>query len=241
MRTQRILKARERRPPPHRQLPDVPPPIKRSPLMRQGGVAIFDGLVAGDLLQQLLIEAVELSSSAVESKLAVSDTEEHRGGAPARCYLNGPGGSVQYAMYRSPATLAFLRSITDASLEPTGEVGTYSYYTRPRDFLALHRDIVTCDVAMITCLSDRPATAAGGQLVLYPSRLGEPLSAIRSTPSDGALHVRLREGHTLVFYGGIVPHELLPVDVGQARIVSVLCYRVEAAGIGDRESDSGLG
>jgi hypothetical protein len=28
-----------------------------------------------------------------------------------------------------------------------------------------------------------------------------------------------------VMYGGIIPHALLPLAEGQARIVSVLCYR----------------
>jgi 2OG-Fe(II) oxygenase superfamily len=194
--------------------------------MGQGGFAVFSGLIDAHLMQRLLAEAVCLSSTAVESRMDVSDGEENRGGAPARCYLNSPGGPVQHAMYRTPATLAFLRGLTAPSLEPTGEVGTYSYYARAGDFLALHRDIVTCDVAVITCLSDRPATATGGELVLYPDRCQETLSSIRSRPSEGAYRIRLREGHTLVFYGGIVPHELLPVSAGQARIVSVLCYRV---------------
>ncbi len=122
--------------------------------------------------------------------------------------------------------LAFMRRLTHRSIEPTGELGTYSYYSRPGDFLAIHRDIVTCDVAVITCLSDSPDHAAGGALCLYPDRMFEPVAAIRATPSEGARVVRLREGQTIALFGGLVPHALLPVDADQVRIVSVLCYRI---------------
>jgi hypothetical protein len=193
--------------------------------MQQGGFAVFDGLVEG-LREPLLAEAVSMSTVAAESMVEVSDNEEGRGGAPARRFLNGPGGPLQGWMYRAPAMLAFLRDLTHPSLNPTGDVGTYSYYARSGDFLGLHRDIQTCDVAVITCLSNTPGAANGGSLVLYPGRSHEPLSAIRARPRDGACPLRLGEGHTIVFYGGIVPHELLPVVPGQARIVSVLCYRV---------------
>ena len=85
---------RSRPPQPQRRpLLDVPPQIARSPLMGRGGFAVFDGLV-GALMPELLAEAVTLSSNAVESRVAASDGAE-RGGAPARCYLNGPGGPVQ--------------------------------------------------------------------------------------------------------------------------------------------------
>lgn len=122
--------------------------------------------------------------------------------------------------------LELLRNITHTSLHPTGGTGTYSYYVRAGDFLALHRDIVTCDVAVITCLSDLPREALGGRLCLYPGRAGEPLSMIYAGPAEGACIVKLTAGQTLVFYGGMIPHILLPVVAGQARIVSVLCYRI---------------
>jgi hypothetical protein len=196
--------------------------------MREGGFAVYAGLVDGGVRARLLDEAWNLASASVESRVAVSDGEEGRGGCPARKFLSGPGGPAQQAFYRSPGVLCFLRTITHRSLERTGEAGTYSYYARPGDFLALHRDIVTCDVAVITCLSDSPDTRTGGALALYPDRIFEPLSAIRATVPQGARYVRLEPGQTIVLYGGLVPHELLPVENGQVRIVSVLCYRVNA-------------
>ena len=115
--------------------------------------------------------------------------------------------------------------MTTPFLKPTGDNGTYSYYLRAGDFLDLHRDIVTCDIAVITCLKNQfGENKGGGQLRLYPERLNEPLSAVRETPESGAVNVMLEESQTIVMYGGLIPHTLLPLDEGQQRIVSVLCY-----------------
>ena len=109
---------------------------------------------------------------------------------------------------------------------PSGNRGSYSYYARRGDFLDLHRDIETCDVAMITALHDNsdPNDKAGA-LVLYPGRIGEPLSAIHARPTDGVAIVKLLPHQTILMFGGVVPHRLLPVREGQVRIISVLCFR----------------
>jgi hypothetical protein len=36
----------------------------------------------------------------------------------------------------------------------------------------------------------------------------------------------LTPGQTLVLFGGIVPHAVLPTAAGQVRIIAPLCYRV---------------
>ena len=204
-----------------------PQPIRESLLMQRGGFAVYEGIVDDNTRNVLLSEAVSLSVKALECNVAISDHEEVRGGVPARRFLNGSGGELQDAFYKAPWLLTLLREITHPSLVRSGALGTYSYYTRPGDYLAIHRDIVTCDVAVITCLSAvSVAPSDGGMLCLYPERLFEPLSAIRATPDQGAVKLRLKLGQTLVMYGGIVPHTLLPIADGQARIVSVLCYRV---------------
>jgi hypothetical protein len=197
--------------------------------MRDGGFRVLEGLFDHATRKELLAEALRLLPRAAPSAVPVSDDEEVRGGTPARSFLNTGGGPLQDALYRTPGLLECLRRMTCASLVPTGALGTYSYYVRPGDFLALHRDIVTCDVAVITCLHDAGAghEGDGGKLCLYPGRLFEPLSAIRRSPEAGALKLRLLAGQTIVMFGGIVPHALLPVAAGQARIVSVLCYRAE--------------
>lgn len=208
----------------------IPPVIRDSPLMRQSGYAVYEGVVDDNTRNILLAEALSVSAQAAACDIPVSDAEEVRGGRPARRFLSGPGGPAQEAFYNAPWLLEFLREVTHRSLAPTGVRGTYSYYARPGDYLAVHRDIVTCDVAVITCLSDvSENTGDGGMLCLYPTRLSERLSVIRATPARGALKLHLKPGQTLVMYGGIVPHALLPVADKQVRVVSVLCYHVSQA------------
>jgi hypothetical protein len=208
-------------------LQPLPAIIRKSALMRDGGYAIYEGAVDDNTRNLLLAEAVELSLQATEGNVAISDDEQVRGGRPARRFLNASGGPLQDALYGAPWLLELLRGISCPTLTPTGPRGTYSYYARPGDYLAIHRDIVTCDLAAITCLSDiSDAAHEGGMLCLYPERIVEPLSAVRATPEAGAVKLRLTPGQTLVMYGGIIPHALLPVAEGQVRIVSVLCYRI---------------
>jgi hypothetical protein len=162
-----------------------------------------------------------------ESNVTCSDAEEMRGGSPARRFLSALAGPVQDAFYQSAEILRILQHVTGLHVARTGGRGTYTYYARPGDYLAIHRDIETCDLAVITCLHDTLGTAGhGGALCLYPNRLFEQLSAIRSTPDQDVIAVRLHVGQTLLMLGGLVPHAVLPVIENQIRIVSILCYRV---------------
>ena len=174
----------------------------------------------------MLSEALSLLPEAVECEVEINDDDEEvRGGKPRRRFSNGRGGALQQAFTTEPWLLDFLRDLTNPTLIYTGDIGTYSYYLRDGDYLDIHRDIVTCDVAVITCLHDLARDDDGGRLCLYPDRFLDPLSEIRATPDQGAVKVRVAPGQTIVLYGGIVPHALLPVLEGQERIVSVLCYR----------------
>lgn len=207
--------------------PAVPASLRRSRLLSRGGFDVFSGLLDDSFREHLLAEALGRYGEALECDIPASDGEEVRGGIPARRFLNATGGPVQDAFYRAPWVLDFLRGLTAPSLVPTGERGTYSYYVRAGDFLAIHRDIQTCDLAVITCLQDGAAVGGdGGSLCLYPERFLEPLSAVRATPEEGALKLRLDAGQTIALCGGLVPHALLPVAEGQERVVSVLCYHI---------------
>jgi hypothetical protein len=204
----------------------IPAVIRRSRLMERGGFDVFEGLVDNSLRRALLNEALTLLPFAGQCEVRIADGEQVRGGRPRRRFTNGQGGALQKSFYEAPWVLDFLRGLTNSTLKGTGALGTYSYYVKPGDYLEIHRDVVDCDVAAITCLSDLAKPESdGGQLCLYPERLFEPLSEIRATPDHGAVRVRVGLGQTIVMYGGIVPHALLPVDQGQARIVSVLCYK----------------
>ena len=206
-------------------VPEIPPLIRASPLMRGGGFDIFAGLADEFIKAELLAEAYRQRKVMTESFITSEGAAEIRGGAPRRKFLSSAGGEFQRRFYQSDWLINFLRSLTTPFLKPTGEYGTFSYYARKGDFLEIHRDIKACDVAVITCLENSFGTdKTGGKLCLYPTRTGELLSEIRRAPDKDAQKIFLEEGQTLVMYGGIVPHALLPVAANQTRIVSVLCY-----------------
>ena len=206
-------------------LDSIPTLICESTLMQRGGFDVFEGLVDENLRSGMLAEALNAFPGAVDCEIQINDDEEVRGGTPRRRFSTGTGGPLQQAFNTSEWLLDFLRGLTNPNLIYTGEVGTYSYYVRSGDYLDIHRDMVTCDVAVITCLHDLALDDEGGRLCLYPDRLLEPLSEIRATPDRGAVKVRVGIGQTIILYGGIVPHALLPVVEGQERVVSELCFR----------------
>jgi hypothetical protein len=199
--------------------------------MQKGGFDVYQDLNSAALCGRLLGEAWQCSAFAQPSEISFSDNEEVRGGQPARRFLSAPGGQVQAGFYHAPDVIGFLQSICNAAVAPTGALGTYTYYACPGDHLSLHRDIETCDVAVVTCLLDRhKCGGCGGLTRLYPQRQREPLSHIRASPNLGAVTTRVAVGQTMVMFGGLVPHAILPLGVGELRVVSVLCYRVCLAG-----------
>lgn len=203
----------------------LPPSILTSALMRSGGYCVFEGIIDDSIRRRLLAEALQVSSQGTRCIVESSDDEQVRGGRPARSLVSASGGDVQEAFYAASWLLDHLRALTHPSLVPAGRRGTYSYYVRAGDHLAVHRDIVGCEVAVISCLSDASRQPDdSGALCLYPERLFEPLSSVRANAGLGAIKVRLYPGQTLVMYGGVIPHSLLPIGHGQSRIVSILCF-----------------
>lgn len=203
--------------------------IRESALMKKGGCAIYDHFPSAAVCARLLVESRLCLTGAVATAIATSDVEEVRGGNPARRFISAGGGELQAAFYHNPETARFLARIGTCFVRPTGEYGTYNYYARPGDHLALHRDIETCDMAVITCLLDRHRMGSTGGLTrFYPTRRHEMLSRIRATPDVGAVRVRLQVGHTMVMFGGVVPHLIEPLGSGELRIVSILCFRLSA-------------
>lgn len=215
-------------PPPDsaRTVPEIPPVIRSSALMKRGGFDVFSGIADEFIRKNLLAEALEQQKVMSDSIVFAPDPEEIRGGAPRRKFLSSAGGDFQREFYHSQWLINFLRGLTTPFLRPTGDYGTFSHYSRAGDFLEIHRDIAACDVALITCLENVfGEDKTGGKLCLYPNRTGELLSEIRASSKAGAYPILLEEGETIIFYGGIIPHALLPVAQDQKRIVSVLCYQ----------------
>lgn len=196
------------------------------PSLGGNGFGIFAGLLEDAYLDRLRTEAYSAVDRATESRLDEDSADEWRGGAPARAFLSAPGGPVQEACYGAPGLAAFVGAAAGRPCRPTATMGTYNYYLRADDHLALHRDVRECDVAVITCLHRRGFTGAAdasGCLLVYPRCAGFPLAEARK-PGAVAIPVDLAEGETLVMLGGMIPHRLVPLAGGQERIVSILCF-----------------
>ncbi len=196
------------------------------PFMRAGGFAVLDDFPDQATVAQLYAEARDQYASSDHQENWEPDYEEGRGGKPQRRLLTAEAGVVQDRFYRSGALEHLLSEHCSMKLAVSGSRGSYSYYVRPGDFLDLHLDVDTCDVTMITVLLDQSQHhEPGGSLVLYPGRIGEPLSWIRERPEEGAVAVKLIAGQSIVLMGGLVPHRVVPVAAGQMRVISVLCFK----------------
>jgi hypothetical protein len=132
---------------------------------------------------------------------------------------------VHLALHGSQQLADALGQLCGIAMTSTGG-GTYSFYEQEGDFLALHRDIVSCDVALITCLSQRLSEQPAGGLLVYPSRHHQWLSQVRSAGRAAGVSVSLVPGDTAILLGGLVPHEVTPVAAGQGRVVAINCYRL---------------
>jgi len=201
-------------------------PSLSSPLLARGGFAVLPRFLDKAAANDLLAESLTAYQAATLTDIAESDGEEGRGGSPARRFFSAPGGPVQAAIYNAPWMSALLTDLAGVPIKPTGAMASYSYYVRPGDHIDVHRDILTCDVAVITCLIDREA--AGGGLIVYPSRAGETLSSIRTDRSREAEPVPLRPFESAVLFGGLIPHRVQAVTASQQRVVSVMCFEAIA-------------
>jgi len=176
------------------------------------------------LFERLLTEAVARYEESIESLARTSDDEPWRGGSPARRFLSANGGPVQDSILQAPGFSGALAELCGITVRPSGGRGTFTYYARPGDHLAIHRDVEQCDLAVITCLHETHPTLTAGKLAIYRGRTAEPLQAIRATPEDGCRPLPLPPGQTALLFGGIVPHQILPLAQGQLRVVSILCF-----------------
>jgi hypothetical protein len=203
-----------------------PEEILQSPLLAAGGYLVVRGLFDEETLQGLRAEAEIARAEAERMLVADSDGTEGRGGFPARAFLVGSGSDLHWGLHGCQQMAETLGCLCGFAVSATGG-GTYSYYEQTGDFLALHRDVLQCDVAVITSLTHCAADGSTGELVVYPEFIREPLSAVRSAGRASGICVPLDRGHTIILLGGIVPHEVAPTCAGQERIVAINCYRAQ--------------
>lgn len=211
-----------------------PKHIQQSPLWTlHRGCRIVPDLLEPSLLRALRDEALAVAHTAVESNVPHYDNELWRGGNPARKFLSAHAGAAQEAFYQNPKMIQFLSALLACPVKPSGTRGTFTYYSRTGDYIGVHRDVDSCDVAVITCLYDSPSPQQNaGKLVVYPGRIDDDNRTIRQSPAEGAELYRLAPGETAILLGGLVPHAVLPVVAGQARVVSILCYTAVEPGSG---------
>jgi hypothetical protein len=205
---------------------DPPAEVLESRIFAHGGYFLVSGLFDQATLQSLLAEAEAARTEGVRQYLSESDGIDGRGGSPARSFRSGRGGELHWGLHGSPEMKASLATLCGVTTTPTGS-GSYSYYEQPGDFLALHRDILQCDLTVITCLKAHRSELASGELTIYPNLIREPLSVVRTAGRQAGSAVALEPGQSVIILGGLVPHEMTPTSEGQERIVAINCFRIE--------------
>ena len=211
---------------------DPPAEVLASRLFAAGGYFVVSGLFDEATLAGLRAEAEAARPEGVRQYLAESDGSEGRGGSPARAFRSGRGSDLHWGLHGSPEMKASLERLCGVTVTPTGS-GSFSYYEQPGDFLALHRDILQCDLTLITCLTARRSSGPSGELTIYPGLIREPLSCVRAIGRQAGSVVALEPGYSVVILGGLVPHEVTPTGEGQERIVAINCFRIETEAAGD--------
>jgi hypothetical protein len=207
---------------------DPPAEVLQSRLFAAGGYLVIRGLFDDETLQHLREEAEQVRIEAERMLVADSDGTEGRGGFPARAYRSGPGRELHWGLHGCQQMAETLAGVCGLGVSASG-CGTYSYYEETGDFLAVHRDVLQCDIAVITALTSCTMDCPAGELVVYPNLIREPLSTVRATGRSAGTSVPLDRGHTMILLGGIVPHEVAPTSPVQERIVTINCFRALTA------------
>ena len=205
-----------------------PKEILQSRLFVAGGYLVVEGLFDEETLQGMSAEADSVRPGATRVYVADSDPTEGRGGTPARAYRSGPGGAFHWGLHGCRQMAEELSRLCGVTVFATGG-GTYSYYEQAGDFLAVHRDVLQCDIAIVTSLTHSVVDGSTGELTVYPEFIREPLSMVRTAGRAYGTSVPLDRGQTILLLGGIVPHEVAPTLAGQERIVAINCYRAQTA------------
>jgi hypothetical protein len=195
--------------------------IATSPLARAGGATC---ITVGNP-KRLAAEARRCRADASEAIVHAPPVDDWDRGNPDRWMETATGGDELYDTMHSPQLRRQLHELTGVEWEPLAQLGTYSYYCAPAHHLGVHRDIVTCDLSVVI-VCEISGDGSGGDLVTYPKRVRDPLSAIRSSPDVGAVPIDARPGQAAVIFGGIVPHRVERVDGDRYRVVAPLCFRV---------------
>jgi hypothetical protein len=200
--------------------------LAHSPLLQRGGMALFEGLFDAPVTQALWAEVWQ--SPHRHDLQPRGDTEQVRGGAPARLLSSVAGGALQQSLYRHPELLAFLAQQVGSPVRPCGERASYSVYDCAGAHLDLHRDVPGCDLALIACLHDSHAQADGGATDIWFDDALTPLNELRRGGGGMPTRVSLQPGQQMLLHGGLLPHRIRALEAGRLRVVSLMCFEILA-------------
>src|SRR5271165_2601860 len=180
-----------------------PKSLVASRIWSQGGSAAVSGMIGRSWLDALKQEAESARRLGTRTSLPVSDGTEDRGGSPARALRSSPCGEAHRTLYASLQVTDAISQTCGVAVTSTG-VGAYHFYEREGDFFALHRDFVGCDIAVITCISQRLTEQPMGGLLVYPNFFRQRLSQVRAAGKAAGLAVPLVPGETVILLGGLL-------------------------------------
>jgi hypothetical protein len=195
------------------------------PLLSCGGVGLYEGLFDAASSRALLAEATHLPQRA-DCAPPGHDTEQVRGGEPARLVRCVDGGPAQTALFNAPALHKFITQQIGARVRPCGGRATYSIYADEGAHLDIHRDIPGCDVALIACLQDSEPDDAGGAIEIWLDHPVTPLDEVRSGAAGHGTRFTIAPGQTMLLHGGVLPHRIPPIRAGRMRVVSLMCFEL---------------
>ena len=199
--------------------------VAASPLLARGGVALYRGLFEPGALGRLLDEAIT-GPARLDVVADIADTEQVRGGRPDRRIRSIAGGALQCALFASPRLAAFVSGEVKSPVRPCGAQASYTIYRGDGSHLGIHRDVLGCDVALVTCLHDDAALEGGGALDVWFDDATTPLGVVRANPDVGRTRVALGTGDSMLIHGGVLPHRVPAMRTPRTRVVSLMCFEI---------------
>jgi hypothetical protein len=196
-------------------------------LYRQGGWLALPSLFSTSAVAELEAEARAVRHTGQRNEWPHPDHSESRGSNPPRAFLTAHGAQTHWRLHAAPELIDTVAVLCGVRPQPIGG-GTFTYYEFAGDFLGLHMDVASCDLTVITCLRETFGAARGGLLV-YPNFMEAPLSQARAAGRGTAIPVAIEAGASIVLLGGVLPHEVTPMQPGQERVIAVMCYRIGGA------------
>lgn len=201
--------------------------LRRSALLHAGGYGVYRGLIDPRWIKSMLAEAMA-GGQRIDQVASGSDSEDVRGGEPARHIVCVEGGPVQDQLFASAALQGFVANEVQLPIRPCGTRASYSIYAGPQAHLDIHRDVPGCDLALITCLHDSDPFAGEGAIDLWLDGLTTPLREIREDVEQQRSRLALPPGDSLLIHGGLIPHRIPPPGTDRLRVVSLMCFEIVA-------------